>query len=507
MTPPAPPAAAAHPAPSRNEVVSVVVPMYQSAATVEQTVRSALSDFDASSVPGEVVVANDGSTDDGPRIVQALAAADARVRLVHKPNGGLSSARNCGLAAAGGKWVRFLDADDLAVPGGLARLLACAQTTGAACGGQDLIDDSGLSMEREISARPGPDGCIGVEQLRTGNAMGVGTVLLRRDLLGENSFDQTLPVCEDWDLWLRLAQQGVRFHALPGWQPPVKRYRVRAGSLSKKFRLMHDVGARVLRGAQARGAQVEAGLLGLALGYGAMQAVAADPGARGHGGGIEMLAGHRPRIVGAQALASDGFAAVLLGLGCRPDSRGPHRRIWAAALANWWEHLRVAGWTDAPAIAMAWHELAARTVSPREVGRMCVAHARRLARQSGPDAERLVIVGLGKNGRAVMQALAEAGLCHAATARDDALAGRFAQELPIAWESMNTPIPPDAAVIITPQNDDRLTERLASTAGVDPHRVIRWNQVLEHLASQEYEDLLLASTAAVAGNMPSLRCA
>lgn len=476
---------------ARDVAVSVVVPMYQSAATVQQTVHSALSDLDISGISGEVVVVNDGSTDEGPRIVQAMIAADSRVRLLHKPNGGLSSARNFGLAGSRGRWLRFLDADDLAVPGGLTRLVKCAEMTGAACGGQSLIADGGAPMGREISARSGPDGTVGTEQLRGGNAMGVGTVLLKRELLTEQRFDESLPVCEDWDLWLRMAQRGVRFTALPGWNGPVKRYRVRAGSLSKKFRLMHDVGVRVLRAARDRGADVEAGILGLALGYGAMQAIAGDVE-----GGMQMLAGHQPRRLSAEAPGADAFAAVLLGRGCAPEARGAERQSWAAAVADWWEELRIAGWTDAEATSGAWDELAARTLSPRDIAKACVAEA---------DSERLVVVGMGKNGRAVLEAAQGSGCV--ATARDDAVDREHAQELPTAWEPMDAPIPREARVIITPQHDEALIERLVACCGLDRARIVRWSQTLAALVGPESGDLRQASREGRVGNMPSLRCA
>lgn len=89
--------------------VSVIIPIYNSEAYLEQCVDSVLSqDFDEF----EVILVDDGSTDASPSIVDKFAAQDNRIRPVHKKNGGLSSARNAGLEVAVGDYVIFLDSDD-----------------------------------------------------------------------------------------------------------------------------------------------------------------------------------------------------------------------------------------------------------------------------------------------------------------------------------------------------------------------------------------------------------
>ena len=91
--------------------VTVVVPLYNKGSYVD---RALLSILKQSYRDFEVIVVDDGSTDDGP--ARALRFADSRIRLVSRPNGGPGAARNTGLAMAEGKFAAFLDADDEWLP-------------------------------------------------------------------------------------------------------------------------------------------------------------------------------------------------------------------------------------------------------------------------------------------------------------------------------------------------------------------------------------------------------
>lgn len=92
--------------------ISVIMPLYNKAPFVEKAIRSALDNG-----PGviEVIVVDDGSSDNGVEIVEAI--QDPRIRLVRKANGGVSTARNVGLDLARGDWLAFLDSDDYWLPG------------------------------------------------------------------------------------------------------------------------------------------------------------------------------------------------------------------------------------------------------------------------------------------------------------------------------------------------------------------------------------------------------
>ena len=102
--------------------MSVLVAAWEAAATIERALRSVLDDPRPDL---ECVVVDDGSTDGTAAVVERLAAADPRLRLVRlEVNGGVSAARNVGLTQLRGMWLCFLDADDRLLPGAIDALLA-----------------------------------------------------------------------------------------------------------------------------------------------------------------------------------------------------------------------------------------------------------------------------------------------------------------------------------------------------------------------------------------------
>lgn len=108
--------------------VSVIVPVYQVEEYLPRCLDSILaqtfSDF-------ELILVNDGTKDDCPRIMQEYADRDSRIRQVHKENGGLSSARNAGLDIARGEYIAFIDSDDYVDPDLLSDAVAAADRDGA----------------------------------------------------------------------------------------------------------------------------------------------------------------------------------------------------------------------------------------------------------------------------------------------------------------------------------------------------------------------------------------
>lgn len=139
-------------------VISVVIPLYNKAASIERAVRSVLSqtyrDF-------EIIVIDDGSTDDGSAIVKRI--EDKRIRVIQQPNGGVSAARNRGIAEARGKYVALLDADDEWKPDYLAIQMMLAEKypeCSVYATGYEMRKSTGEKVETIIRGLPfdGPDG-------------------------------------------------------------------------------------------------------------------------------------------------------------------------------------------------------------------------------------------------------------------------------------------------------------------------------------------------------------
>ena len=102
--------------------LSVIVPLYNCAPVIERCLDS------IEAFPGmEVVVVDDGSTDDGASVVQAYIESHPHVRLVRKKNGGVSSARNMGVEEAFGDYIAFVDADDYLALGGMEKVVGLAE--------------------------------------------------------------------------------------------------------------------------------------------------------------------------------------------------------------------------------------------------------------------------------------------------------------------------------------------------------------------------------------------
>ncbi len=108
--------------------LSVIIPIYKTEEFLSECVGSIL---EKANRDVEVVLVDDGSPDGCPRICDEFAAADSRVTVVHKENGGLSSARNAGLAVAKGRYVTFVDSDDKIFPDSLPEILNWIRTVGA----------------------------------------------------------------------------------------------------------------------------------------------------------------------------------------------------------------------------------------------------------------------------------------------------------------------------------------------------------------------------------------
>jgi GT2 family glycosyltransferase len=210
--------------------VSLIIATFNHARFLPVALDSAL----AQTLAGvEVIVVDDGSTDDTPAV---LSRYTDRMRVIRQANRGLAAARNAGLAVARGTYVSFLDADDVVTPTKLAEqvaLLEAAPTVGwTYC--DVLIETVATGHEMRASERFGYggralDGWLFPELIH-GNFIPAIAPLIRRTALDSaGGFDDRLTALEDWDLWLRLS-----LVAEARYSPAVLvRYRVHPGGMSE----------------------------------------------------------------------------------------------------------------------------------------------------------------------------------------------------------------------------------------------------------------------------------
>ncbi len=219
-------------------LVTVVIPCYGQAHFLGEAIESVL----AQSHPNlEVIVVDDGSPDN----TSEVAARYPGVRCVRQENQGLSGARNSGLAASGGEYVVFLDADDRLLPEALEAGLECFEAHPECAfvhGDYRFIATDGSFVGRSRQHIVGEDRYTALLQ---GNYITMhATVVYRRAVFETvGGFDTSLSACEDYDMYLRIAR---RFPVC-GHEKVVAEYRGHGGHMSHNAALMLSTSVSVLR--------------------------------------------------------------------------------------------------------------------------------------------------------------------------------------------------------------------------------------------------------------------
>jgi glycosyltransferase involved in cell wall biosynthesis len=228
---------------------SVVMPAYNAARTIRAAISSVLAqtfqDF-------ELIVVDDESKDETLEIARKF--ADPRIKTLTCEHSGIAATRNVGIAISRGKYVSFLDSDDVWLPSYLETMgTALDQEPNAAMAYGDawMMDDATRRIGRSkamaasnppIPSPPGPHEFL--IRLLHGNFVFVSATVRRSVLLSVGGFDETLASAEDYDLWLRVVARGCRVVRPPGIHAI---YRRRRGSLSTDRKLMLGETARIYR--------------------------------------------------------------------------------------------------------------------------------------------------------------------------------------------------------------------------------------------------------------------
>ena len=182
--------------------VSVIIPTYNRGWTLQEAVDSVLGqDYNNF----ELIVVDDGSTDETASILNLY---DRNLKTITQKNQGVSAARNKGLQYAGGDLIAFLDSDDLWLPQKLSRQVAFFQQNPDAqiCQTEEIWVRNGRRVNPKNRHRK-PSGDIFNRSLHL-CLVSPSAVMLKRSLFDKvGLFDESLPACEDYDLWLRIGCQ------------------------------------------------------------------------------------------------------------------------------------------------------------------------------------------------------------------------------------------------------------------------------------------------------------
>jgi glycosyltransferase involved in cell wall biosynthesis len=221
-------------------LVSVVIATYNMARFLPLALRSAL---DQSYENIEVLVVDDGSQDDTRAIMEPF-RDDHRVRYVFQQNRGQASAKNRGIREARGEYVAFLDADDMWVPDKLERqmpLFLRSPAVGIVYSRFAYIDEAGteLRIEDYDLFRGRVSGPLLIR-----NFIGFGTSVARKECFDRlGSFDESIGMGIDYDLWLRFSTQ----YEFDYVDRPLLRYREWPGQMSRNWRVRYLNGIAIMK--------------------------------------------------------------------------------------------------------------------------------------------------------------------------------------------------------------------------------------------------------------------
>jgi len=209
-------------------VITVVIPAYQVAPYIAETLNSV---FSQTLTEFEVIVVNDGSPDTD-ELERALAPYRERIRYVRQDNRGASAARNRGVQEAHGRFVAFLDGDDVWMPDFLEKQLEFVREGGYDLAYTDarLFGDPAMAGKTYMQTAPSRGPVTFVSLIRNHcNVITSGVFARRLALIEAGLFDERLRNAQDFELWTRLARGGARL----GYQRKVLlRYRCRGDGLS-----------------------------------------------------------------------------------------------------------------------------------------------------------------------------------------------------------------------------------------------------------------------------------
>ena len=439
---------------SARPAVSVIIPCYNAAQTVSETLASVQGQTHPN---WEAICVDDDSSDDTLARIEAIAECDARIRCISVPHGGLAATRNRGLPLARALQILFLDADDVLRPDAVEVLLRASAANGGAAivaGGLELLDQSG----RPLGIYRFPTlSSFTVDELLRASHFSV-TTLVPAAALGERPFDKELPACEDWGPLAAPGQRGdaLRDRAARSVRLPIAQWKPqsqsRPAARERRTRAEPLVAPRQRRGRPARRAPP--------LGPAHVGAVAL---ANGNPSSIEDYFHNLPAFEPAEGC----LLAVAYSIGgAYTFARGALGHTWQSHGAQWSDE--ISAWLDAGPLRDHADTIRACLAQIAFDPHNRVDSARYFLSRT-PAGARIVIYGLGNNGQVLLEQLRTDAAVrgHALCAADDHAPKHVFDLLglprvdPRAWRSW----PADTVAIITPNNFETMRQALQEAGG------------------------------------------
>ena len=189
-------------------LISVIVPCYNQGIYLKETIQSALA---STYRPLEIIIINDGSTDDSLELARVLETQHPEVRVLDQANGGVTKARNTGIAAAQGEYILPVDGDDLIaatyIEQGLAILSSRPEVKVVYCQAEKFT---------ETTRKPWKLKPFSLQQLAKDNMIFVSALFRKTDALAVDGFSEDMQLGrEDWEFWIKLLKNGGEVVQLP----------------------------------------------------------------------------------------------------------------------------------------------------------------------------------------------------------------------------------------------------------------------------------------------------
>lgn len=221
-------------------LVSIIIPAYNQAHFLVQAIESVLAQTYKNY---EIIVVNDGSTDNTAEVAQSFGN---KIRYIYQENRGLAGARNTGISHAAGEYIALLDSDDVWLPDFLEKMIRQTRLFPAStvffCAAL-CMDAEGNDLPQKIHVKTDSARPDFYETLVFANFIIPSTVVMKSlPVKKAGCFDESLRSCEDWDLWLTLLPE----HQFTGLDDCLIRYRIHGSSLSTDPTGMHNAATAVV---------------------------------------------------------------------------------------------------------------------------------------------------------------------------------------------------------------------------------------------------------------------